>query len=152
MRVRHDFIKLDRFVRAISSKYVVRVGIFTNKNTRKEEGVTNADVGLAHELGSPTRHIPIRSWLVMPLRVSQKEIVRKASIGLLDLLAADKMERVMRDFGFACEDSILDAFKSGGFGTWKPLKPSTIKRKGSSAILIDTGQLRRAVASQVVKA
>ena len=87
----------------------------------------------------------------MPLRVSQTEIVRKASIGMLDMLAAGKKDRVMREFGFACEDAILAAFKSGGFGTWEKLKPSTVKRKGSTAILIDTVQLRRAVASQVIE-
>lgn len=65
-----------------------------------------------------------------------------AHFGIVDLL---------KDLGFACENAILAAFKSGGFGMWKDIKESTKKRKGSSAILIETNQLRRSVASQVVK-
>lgn len=151
-QVRHDLSKLNKFVRAVTDRYAVRVGIFSNRTDRKgTDEVDNAYIGLTHELGSFERHIPIRSWLVMPLRVSQNEIVKKATVGMVDLLAEGRMDRVLKDLGFACEDAVLAAFKSGGFGTWKPLKASTVKRKGSSAILIDTGQLRRAVASQVVK-
>lgn len=43
---------------------------------------------------------------------------------------------------------VLDAFKTRGMSNgkaWAPLKPSTIKRKGSSKPLIDTGQLRNSI-------
>lgn len=153
VQAQSDLKKLNKFVKGLSEKFAVRIGIFNNRTDRKETSeVDNAYVGLLHELGSFERNIPVRSWLVMPLRTSQNEIVRKASIGMVDLLAVGRIDRVLKDFGFACEDAILAAFKSGGFGTWKPLRPATVKRKGgSTAILIDTGQLRRAVASQVIK-
>jgi len=150
--VKHDLTKLRRFVKGITSKYAVRIGIFGDRTDRNDDNeVDNAYVGMLHELGSFERNIPARSWLMMPLRLSQNEIIKKAGVGMGDLLAQGYMDRVLKDLGFACEDAVLAAFKSGGFGMWRPLKPSTIKRKGSAAILIDTGQLRRSVASQVVK-
>jgi phage gpG-like protein len=35
-----------------------------------------------------------------------------------------------------------ELFESGGAGRWEPLAPTTIARKGSSTILVDTGALR----------
>lgn len=151
MLVKHDLKRLEKFVKSLSGKYSVQVGIFADKTDRRDTNeVDNAAVGLLHELGSFERHIPIRSWLVMPLRVSATEIIRDGSRGMVDLMAQGYMDRVMKEFGFACEDAILAAFKSGGFGTWKPISKETAERKGSTAILIDTGQLRRATASRVV--
>jgi len=146
-----DFTKLNKFVKAIGEDSRVQVGIFQNRSQRKDNSTTNAEVGLSHELGVISRNVPIRSWLMMPLRVSANQIVKEGSLGMIDLLAQGYKDRVLKEFGFACENAILDAFRTGGFGTWEPLKPATIKRKGSTAILMDTGQLRRSVASRVVK-
>ena len=44
-----------------------------------------------------------------------------------------------------------EAFETGGFGAWEPIKEATSSRKGSSQILIDSSQLRRSVISKVEK-
>lgn len=38
-------------------------------------------------------------------------------------------------------DHVEEAFVTGGFGEWAPLDPATIRAKGSSRILVDTGGL-----------
>lgn len=152
MQVRHDLTKLNKFVKNIQENWAVRVGIFSNRTDRTEgDDVDNAAIGLQHELGVFTKKIPIRSWLRMPLVVSQSEIIREVSYGKVQKLAYFGFPALLKDLGFACENAILAAFKSGGFGTWKPISKRTADAKGSTAILIDTGQLRRSVASQVVK-
>jgi phage gpG-like protein len=149
-----DFTHLDKFVRGMTEKYAVRVGIFGEKNSRdpgtSHKVPTNAEVGAEHEFGNPARGIPPRSFLRMPLQMMSKHILAETSVGADKLLRDGKMGLVMKRLGIACENAIQGAFESGGFGKWRELAPSTIRRKGSSAILIDTGQLRRAITSKVV--
>jgi hypothetical protein len=52
--------------------------------------------------------------------------------------------------GVMGEETVQEAFATGGFGQWPALRPRTIQRKGSSRILIDSAQLRKAVTSRVV--
>lgn len=149
--VKHEMSSLDAFVKAISSDMVVKVGIMGRKNGRKDaEGLTNADVGFIHEFG--TSKIPKRSFLRMPIFQHSEDIlamVKKA--GALKKLKAGLIIQVLADLGIACENVILRAFDSAGWGSWAPNTPATIRRKGSSAPLIDTGQLRRSISSAVVQ-
>jgi hypothetical protein len=170
-RVTHDLTKLTRFAKEISgaSGWAVRVGIFSDKSPRKDgDEMDNAAVGLQHELGVISRRIPIRSWLTMPLRVTSAEIVREVAYAMKDKLAHFGIPAMLKDLGYACEKAIEDAFHTSGFGTWQALKPATVRRKMAAfmkkhpgfnpaehtneGILVDTGQLRRSVASKVVKA
>lgn len=61
---------------------------------------------------------------------------------------ADRIEQP-RSLLSALSDELVDherdAFATAGFGEWAPLRPSTIARKGSSRILIDTGSLMAAL-------
>lgn len=149
--IQADFSQLNLFVKALSDTHVVNVGIFGRKSGRKEKGgMSNADVGFIHEFGGPK--MPKRSFLRMPLYLKSEDILaRVVAAGALKKLAMGKMVGVLRDLGISCEAAILAAFDSGGFGSWLPLARSTIRRKGSSAVLIDTGQLRRSIASEVAE-
>lgn len=146
---------------------VVNVGIFGNKTTRANlaapirhgtpgairvrdrsylpsKGLTNAEVGFIHEFG--TNRIPKRSFLRMPIFQKAEDIlllVKRA--GALKKLAAGRMIEVLGDIGIACEAAIGQAFASAGWGSWPP-----VKRGGSP--LVDTGQLRRSIASTVTNA
>lgn len=154
--VKSDFSGLDKFVKAISTNMIVKVGIFGAKNPRRDQKgtLTNAEVGFIHEFG--TDKIPKRSFLRMPLFLYGDDIlamVKKS--GAAKKLAAGKGVQVLADLGIACENVILRAFDSGGWGDWAPNAPSTIRRKSkkgrrSDSPLIDTGQLRRSIASAVV--
>ena len=152
----YDFTGLHNFVRLMDSanRYVVKVGIFGNKSPReaakgKQQTLTNAELGLIHELGSIARHIPPRSFLRMPISIRSKEIIQKGLIGAPELLKAGNIRKILGNLGKACEIAIQQAFATGGFGNWKDIKLATKKRKDSDSILIDTAQLRRSIASKV---
>ena len=57
---------------------------------------------------------------------------------------------VMADVGLAAMEDVEDRFNTKGYGTWVPLSPITIARKGSSEILIDTGNMRKSVGIGVI--
>lgn len=149
--VRSDFKGLNNFVSGISRRAQVKVGIFGNKTTRKEGQLTNSEIGAIHEFGSFSRGIPPRSFLRLPVSMKSEQIVEDASKGAIAKLADGDNVGILRTFGFACVKAIQEAFSTAGFGSWAPNAPSTIRRKGSSAPLIDTAQLRRSITSKVEK-
>lgn len=130
----------------------------------------NAEIGAIHEFGvvggaspfkqpgisktpikNPSINLPERSFLRMPLITKLPEAImgqgreawRKAIIQKGVVFA-------LKNLGVLAESIVQDAFKTGGFGLWAKLKASTIRRKGSAAILIDTAELRQSVTSRVV--
>lgn len=166
----YDFTGLSNFVRLMdtSGQLVVKVGIFGNKNARgitssdkagksglrkvikgSASTLTNAELGLIHELGSVERGIPPRSFLRMPIAQKSKEILADAFKGAPALMAEGKIRMILARLGIACEKAVQMAFATRGFGNWQPDAPATARKKGSNAPLIDTAQLRRSVASQV---
>lgn len=168
--LKYDFTGLSNFVRLMdtSGQLVVKVGIFGNKNARgitaeKKAGqtglrkvikgskstLTNAELGLIHELGSFARGIPRRSFLRMPISTKSKEILADAFKGAPELLAKGNIRGILARLGIACEKWIQIAFGTRGFGSWAPDRLATAIRKGSGEPLIDTAQLRRSIASQV---
>jgi phage gpG-like protein len=149
--VRSDFRGLNNFIKGISARAQVRVGIFGSKSKRKEGVLTNAEVGAIHEFGSFSRGIPPRSFLRLPLFQKSDDIIEDASRGALRKLADGDNMGILRTLGFACVKAIQEAFATAGFGAWAPNTPSTIRRKGSSAPLIDVGELRRSITSKAEK-
>lgn len=165
--IKSDFNSLNTFIRSLNSGMVVNVGIFGNKTTRADlskpvphgtanairfgnrsyapdkGGITNAEVGFINEFGSNKRHIPARSFLRMPIFQKADQILAYViKAGALKKLKEGKMIQVLADLGIACEAAIGQAFASGGWGSW-----AANKRGGSP--LVDTGQLRRSIASTV---
>jgi len=151
--VKSDLTGLNNLVRALDDKRIVKVGIFGEKNQRNHGvGKTNAEVGAVHEFGSST--VPRRSFLRMPLHQKSDDIVRKLTGIVKDMVETGTKQDPLTLLGIECEAVILDAFDSGGFGQWKALAPSTVRRKSRAgkrgdAILIEWGELRRAIASKV---
>lgn len=169
--IKSDFSGLDKFVRGLSGKHFVKVGIMGAKGssphmlaetiqlktkTKRMKSktptfLTNADVGAQNEFGDPAKKIPMRSFLLMPIHAKSKEIIDDTiKAGAYKAFAGGKIKDVLRYIGQSCEVWIQRAFATRGFGTWKPNAPLTIAIKGSSSPLIDTGQLRRSITSQVV--
>lgn len=120
--------------------------------------LTNAEVGVIHEFGAPKAKIPERSFLRMPILSRLGDELK--SITLADWQAVfwsgtgdgrgGGLIAVLRVIGQASVNVIQAAFHSGGFGRWAKLQPATIKRKGSSDVLVDTTQLRRSITFAVV--
>ncbi len=153
--VRVDKDTLERLRADIkkNSRARVRVGVLGGFGERHDGGPTNAQIGAVHEFGSVTRNIPARSFLRMPVvtempgalaktdrQLWHKVILRQGIRGALALLGAYAL------------DVVHLAFETGGFGAWQALKRATIRRKKSSAILIDTAQLRQSITAELVDA
>lgn len=169
-----DLSKLEGLRRKIKTDLIARVGIMgqeaqkqhydpiniydtkTGERSRQAGksagGLTNAELGVIHEFGSATRNIPPRSFLRMPIETKGKEIVQLlAGKETRELIKKGELLSVFTLLGIKGEEIVQRAFETKGFGQWPPNKPATVDRKGSSAPLIDTGQLRRSITSDVVK-
>lgn len=169
--VRKDTTGLDALLATAEEAYVVRVGILGSKaaakHERKETGelkksgghqvgqgqsdLTNADIGLRHEKGVKSEHLPRRSWLVTPLEDKLPEYFQALGDKAIELIVLKKSLKAYEELSVICEQIIQKGFETGGYGKWKPLAKFTIEQKGSSRILIDTGQLKKSITSTVVK-
>ena len=165
--VKLDLDKLNAIQKALGSGFITQVGVLGQKTNRTLaiEGTrkpgkqaseqSNADIGMRHEFGVKSEGLPRRSFLLMPLQQNAVELMKTRKI-LWDTFLAGKqtvasLKLAYTQLGIFAENIVQKAFETGGFGKWLPDAPSTIRRKGSSAILIDTGQLRRSITSRVVK-
>jgi hypothetical protein len=167
-----DIDKLESIQHALKAKFVTEVGILGSKSgTRKnitttKAGVrkagknytaqTNAEIGLLHEKGSLTQHLPRRSFLLFPLQYKAEGLlaIKNKLWGVFTNPNAEqtmpRLKKAYKDLGMLAERIISASFKSGGFGKWKDISDATKKRKKSSAILIDSHQLERSISSRVV--
>ncbi|MDE2019616.1 MAG: hypothetical protein KGJ13_04695 [Patescibacteria group bacterium] len=136
----------------------VKVGVLSTTSKRSDGGPTNAYIGAMHEFGSPSRNIPARSWLEMPLIHEKETIVEEVASAEAshEFLKSGDFRKFLMLLGLSAVKAIHLAFETGGFGDWKPLKVETIarkKRKGSSypdSILVDTASLAKSVAYEVI--
>jgi hypothetical protein len=153
IKVRVDMRKLNNVIKALTAtnNLVIRVGILSNKNARDDGKESNASIGVVHEFGSFKRKIPPRSFIRMPLQKRAGGLVRRAQEIIAENLVAGNPMPILKLIGVEAEGAIGDAFKSGGFGAWKAIKPATAAAKGSTKILIESSQLQRSITSKVVK-
>lgn len=153
VKIKFDNKGFDIIKKALSDNYKTRVGILGANGSRVHEDsdLTMAEIGAIHELGSISDKIPARSFIKMPLELKAFEWIKDNKDRYFKYLKLGKIKQFYKDLGFGAEDIINQAFTSSGFGAWLPLKPSTIKKKGSSMPLLDTGALRGSISSTVLK-
>lgn len=146
----YDLSKLHQFIAGLDrgKKMQVKVGIMGQKVTRGG-GPTNAEIGAKHEYGSFSEHIPMRSFLRMPLHQKSDMILEHVRKHSKKAVEAGDIDQVLKNLGVACEMVIGMAFSTGGFGQWKPLSDFTVEQKGHSLILIESRQMERAITSKV---
>jgi len=165
--VKLDLDKLNAIQQVLGSKLITQVGILgqktnrtlaiegTHKAGKKASEQSNADIGMRHEFGVKSEGLPRRSFLLMPLQQKADELLKIRKALWEEFLAGKQtlasLKLAYTKLGIGAETIIQKAFETGGFGKWQPDAPSTVLRKKSSAILIDTGQLRRSISSRVVK-
>ena len=130
----------------------VRVGLFAETAGRSgvEKGRIddNPSLGFVHEFGNAKKKIPERSFIRMPLMLHLAPLLEGKD--WITSLMKRGVKRTLGFLGVLGEDCIQEAFATGGYGNWPALAPRTIARKKSSRILIESAQLRKAVASKVV--
>ena len=121
----------------------------------------------AKELGLPKLqskgdgyiHIPARSFLQMPLTrknaILAKLKERFGSVSIEEIkeyvLSTNDLYSLAVVIGAAAVDVIKDAFKTSGWGEWKPDSPYTIAAKKSAMPLRDLGELERRITSEVIE-
>lgn len=151
VEVRGDFSQLEKLVENLGKNYSVDIGIIGAATETVEGGQTIASIGAQHEFGVPDRNPPLpqRSFIFMPLSTGQTQISNAVGKRYQEHMEQGDIRGIFVDIGIAGEARIQEAFDTAGFGQWRPLSEVTIERKGSDAILIDTGALRQAIASKV---
>lgn len=144
---------LDDLRRQMGGAYVARVGILGGKAVRTDSSpLNNAEIGVIQMFGSYTKKIPPRDFLLAPIQRNQRKIIemmQKSSIR--EAVAQGDYKKIFQFLGVIAEGFVQQAFETSGFGQWAPNKPTTVQAKGSDKPLIDTGQLRRAITSDVAK-
>lgn len=119
---------------------VVKAGVLAKDGSQNHsEGMTVFQIGMIHEFGVPEKNIPRRSFIRVPIENNIKEITKLIENNH-KLVSENAMSaKVALDrIGIMAQNTIKESFRNND---WKPLKRATIKRKGSSKPLIDTGQL-----------
>jgi phage gpG-like protein len=127
------------------------VGILQGKGAEEERapGLTMAQLGAIHEFGAPEENIPERSFLrhTADARKDNLSEVVTAAVGTMfdgKLSGAQVLAAAGVFLATATQEYIRE-----GEGPPPPLSPITIKRKGSSHRLIDTGRLVNSITSEV---
>ena len=166
-KIKFNMDNLIRLQDAMKKNYATRVGIIgsaeheprkiaaqrreaitTKAGARKpgktESPITNAAIGALHEKGDPTRNIPRRSWLEIPIFLHLEDNKEYLATAMYSALRGFDLKPFFVKLGIAGEKTVQEAFDTSGWGSWPPPK----WRQGSP--LIDTGQLRKAVTSAVV--
>lgn len=151
---------LKGFIKALKSPPHVRVGIFAGKTSREastgKAEPTNATIGAAHEYGSPSRNLPQRSFLRMPINDHLDQEIKKvpklAQSSFAQAAKAGTLYEFLKLLGVTAERTIRLAFASNGFGKWPSLVPGPYRNKKTvNNILVETTQLRESIQSKVEK-
>lgn len=147
--------KLKKLIFILKNPPRVRVGILGKSNTRKD-GKSNATIGAKHEFGlydaSIKQQLPVRSFLRMPM-IEKLQDHLDAAKGLFSqkvlkqCMDEKTMAPYLKNLGIVAERTIADAFHTGGFGKWKL---SNMNFKKNHQTLVESGQLRDAISSEVV--
>ena len=136
---------LERF-REIG-KPKVYIGVPASKNGMHEGGINMATLLAIHVLGAPSRGIPQRDPLRPPLIANAQRYSDLLAIGLKNALAnGTDPKLVYEKIGIVATNDVKDYFITGNF---KALSEKTIKAKGSSKPLIDSGELRNSISYEV---
>ena len=136
---------LERF-REIG-KPKVYIGVPASKNGMHEGGINMATLLALHVLGAPSRGIPQRDPLRPPLIANAQRYTDLLALGLKNALAnGTDPKLVYEKIGIVATNDVKDYFITGNF---KALSEKTIKAKGSSKPLIDTGELRNSITYEV---
>jgi hypothetical protein len=120
----------------------VRVGIPDDASS-KEEGTPLAMIGTVHEFGLPEKGIPERPFLRASVNANadRYRALNKASL-LAIVNGTMTVEQALNRLGVAATGDVKATIGKGRFAL---LDPETIRRKGSSKPLIDTGQMRQSI-------
>ena len=123
-------------------------GIPNDETSREDSGeITNAELGIIHEWGAPEKGIPERSFMRSTMSEEMENLGRLSKTQIALCLEGNiSPHDVFATIGAYLQGKIVDKITDGEF---VPNNENTVKRKGSSKPLIDTGQLRASITYEV---
>jgi len=123
-------------------------GIPNDETSREDSGeITNAELGIIHEWGAPEKGIPERSFMRSTMSEERENLGRLSKTQIALCLEGNTSPHdVFATIGVYLQGKIVEKITDGEF---EPNNENTVKRKGSSKPLIDTGQLRGAITYEV---
>ena len=141
----------DLYNRLRNGKIYVKAGVLSGSDSRSDT-MDNVTLALIHEFGTGDGRIPARSFVRSTFADNRpnyeaqlKQVVVKAFGKDPDLLI-----KGLNLIGLAMASDMKKRITLGA-GVPPPNAPSTIKAKGSSRPLVDTGQLVRSITHAVVE-
>lgn len=120
----------------------VRVGY--QEGITYPDGTSVVDVAMWNELG--TSIAPSRPFMRNSVDNHIDEITQFAQSQVNTIADGNTAEQILKKIGLFQKDMVQQEITNGSF---EPNAPSTIKKKGSSKPLIDTGLLRQSVNYQI---
>jgi hypothetical protein len=145
-----DTKALDAFVKSLTGELPkIKIGILGAKDARDDDG-SNASIGYKHEFGA--EGMPQRSFLRMPLTTQLDSKIESSAefteSKLREIIRTKSILPWVQTIATLAEQTVLEAFASGGFGKWK--KHAKGYENNTGMILVDTTQLRESITSEVV--
>lgn len=131
-------IKFQRMLKELADKEV-RIGFQHGKAT-EEDGTDVCDVAAWNELG--TVNMPSRPFLRKSVDENEGKINSFLQSKKKDLVRGVSAEQVLKEIGIFQKDLIQEKITEGSFA---PNAESTVRQKGSSKPLIDSGRMRQSV-------
>lgn len=136
--------KLEKILK--KHKATIKVGILGSKP--REDGGSNAMIGLVHEFGSVEKNIPERSFLRLPLTwklpyvLDQSKLLTKKE--LESAIEKGEMVQLFEEIGQRAVAIVHEAFDSGTY--WIP---SDMTNKKVHQTLVESQQLRDSIEYEV---
>lgn len=127
------------------AKKEVVIGIPSSSDSHDD--ITNAELGMIHEFGSPEKGIPERSFVRSTFAEEGGNAGRLMTSEVKRLLEGNaSVDSVYGNVGMYMQGKMIEKITDGDFVA---NKEETIKRKGSATPLIDTGKLRASITYEV---
>lgn len=128
----------------------VKVGILGSAATKSQaEGISIIELAAIHEFGSPAAGIPERSFIRRTLKERESEIAKITAVLAKKFIRGElTLERALNQLGAQVAAMIKNTVTAGEHIP-PPLKPATVRRKGSDRPLVDTGRMIAAVTWKV---
>lgn len=130
--------QFERMLRELADKEVV-VG-FQHGEATEDDGTDICDIAAWNELG--TEHIPSRPFLRNSVDENEDKINGFIDHVTNELINGEPAEQTLKRIGLFQKALVQEKITEGEFA---PNADSTIKKKGSSKPLIDTGRMRQSV-------
>jgi hypothetical protein len=138
--------KLKKQINELKKQHVV-VGLPFKAGAHADANMSLSDLGHAMESGSVGANRPPRPFLLPSVKLNKAKYIKLLGKVAVDVVAGkNKAITVYRLVGNVASNDVKQYIASGSFA---PLSPVTIARKGSSKPLIDTGQLRQSITYEV---